>query len=126
VSSEQPVLLVDGNNVLRSRWPNMRASRLVELTRKWAEREGVKPKIVFDGPPPRERPPDVEVFGTYGETADDWIVLEAQRLFDEGRRVWLVSSDRALRERVASYVERTIGGGSFVTELDALAQDVEI
>jgi predicted RNA-binding protein with PIN domain len=117
------VVLVDGRNVIRSRWPNMRATSLVELAREWAEREGARPMIVFDGPAPRERPAGVEVFGTYGETADDWIAREAERLFDGGSRIWLVSSDRGLRQRVEPYVERTIGGGTFVTQLEALAQE---
>ena len=112
-----PVVLVDARNVMRSRWPNIRASTLVELTREWAEREGVHPVIVFDGPAPRERPEGIEIYGTYGESADDWIVREAERLFDEGRRIWVVTSDRGLRARAAPYVERTIGGGTFAGEL---------
>lgn len=124
--SSQPIVLVDGRNVLRSRWPNIPARRLIELTRAWAEREGAEPVLVFDGQAPRERPTDVKVFGTYGETADDWIVRESERLFDEGHRVWLVSSDRGLRQRVDPYVERTIGGGAFATELESLAQERDI
>lgn len=121
---DKPIVLVDARNVMRSRWPNIRAHRLVDLTRAWAEREGVRPVIVFDGPAPRERPAGVEIYGTYGETADDWIVREAQGLFDEGRQLWLVSSDRALRDRVAPYVERTIGGGTFAGELEVLERDL--
>lgn len=120
----EPVLLVDARNVMRSRWPNLRASRFVDLTRAWAEREDVRPVIVFDGPAPRERPVGVEIYGTYAETADDWIAREAPRLFDEGRRIWLVSSDRGLRDRVAPYVERTIGGGTFAGELESLERDL--
>jgi hypothetical protein len=115
-----PVVLVDARNVMRSRWPNLRATRLLESIRMWAAREGVRPLVVFDGPAPRDRPRDLEVFGTMGESADDWIAREAERLFDEGRVLWLVSSDRGLRERVSSFVERTIGGGTFAGELEAL------
>ena len=116
----EPVVLVDGNNVMRSRWPNIRANCLVGLTRAWADAKGVKAVIVFDGPAPRERTSGIEVFGTHDETADDWIAREAERFFDEGDRVWLVSSDRGLRGRVEPYVERTIGGGAFVSELETL------
>lgn len=118
----EPIVLVDARNVMRSRWPNWRAARLVDLTGAWSEREGVTPVIVFDGPAPRERPTGVELHGTHGETADDWIVREAERLFDEGRSLWLVSSDRELRRRSDPYVERTIGGGAFATELEALVR----
>jgi YacP-like NYN domain len=107
---------------MRSRWPNWRAGRLVDLVRAWAEREGANPVLVFDGPAPRERQAGVELYGTYGESADDWIVREAERLFDEGRSLWLVTSDRELRRRCEPYVERTIGGGAFATELEGLAQ----
>jgi hypothetical protein len=116
----EPVVFVDARNVMRSRWPNIRSNRLVDLTRAWAVREGVRPVLVFDGPAPRERPLDVEVVGTWGESADDWIARETERIFDEGGRPWLVSSDRGLRRRVEPYVERTIGGGSFATQLEAL------
>jgi hypothetical protein len=58
--------------------------------------------------------------GTGGVTADDWIAEEAPRLAAEGRQLWLVTSDRELRSRVASLVDRTIGGGSYAGELEAL------
>jgi hypothetical protein len=58
------------------------------------------------------------VVGAGRESADDWIVREAERLASEDCRAWLVSSDRALRLRAAPFVERTIGGGAFARELD--------
>jgi predicted RNA-binding protein with PIN domain len=124
VTLDEPVVLVDARNVMRSRWPNIRAARFVDLVHAWAEREGVTPVIVFDGPAPRERPSGVELHGTYGETADDWIAREAERLFDERHRVWLVTSDRGLRRRSEPYVERTIGGGTFATELEAVERSL--
>jgi hypothetical protein len=99
---------------VRSRWPNIRVDRFVELTEQWATREGVAPVIVFDGRAP------VRAIGTGHESADDWIAREAARLASDGRRVWLVSSDRGLRTRVAPYVERKIGGGAFAGELERL------
>jgi predicted RNA-binding protein with PIN domain len=124
-----PVVLVDARNVMRSRWPNLREDRFVALTRLWAETEGVELVVVFDGRAPRG------VLGTAGlderttlvgagdEIADDWIVREAARLAGAGRRVRLVSSDRELRGRVSSYVERIVGGGAFVTLLEDLERE---
>jgi len=124
-----PIVLVDARNVMRSRWPNMREERFLELTRAWAEREEVHALVVFDGPAPAGRTGVDEldaratVVGTGHGSADDWIAREARRLASDARRLWLVSSDRGLRERVARYVERMIGGGSFATQLEALGRD---
>lgn len=120
----EPVVLVDARNVVRSRWPNIPEASFVELARAWAVQEGVRLVLVFDGPAPGgvlgsavldER---AAVVGTGRESADDWLVREAERLVSEKRRAWLVTSDRALRLRAAPFVERTIGGGSFARELD--------
>lgn len=125
-TSEEPLVLVDAHNAMRSRWPNIREDRFVELTRKWAAREEVRPVIVFDGPAPgghvgaTELDEQTTVVGTGGESADDWIAREAPRLAADGRRLWLVSSDRELRRRVEPYVERLIGGGTFATLLETL------
>jgi rRNA-processing protein FCF1 len=70
----------------------------VRLVDAWAEREGVRPVVVFEGE----------------ETADDRIAREAAQL-DEP--YWLVTSDRGLRERAGGRAERVIGGGSFAREL---------
>ena len=116
-------MLVDASNVMRSRWPNIREDVFVELTRAWAAGEGVRPVIVFDGPAPSDPAGIGDLVGTRGESADDCIAREAARLAGDGRRVWLVSSDRGLRQRVAPYVERTIGGGSFATRSRSLRRD---
>lgn len=125
----RPVVLVDARNVMRSRWPNLREDRFVELTRRWAEREGVELVVVFDGRAPGgvvgtaaldER---TTLAGAGSESADDWIVREAARLAGAGRRVRLVSSDRELRDRASSYAERTVGGGAFATLLETLERE---
>jgi hypothetical protein len=103
-------LVVDARNVLRSKWPNIPERDLVELVRAWAEREGVRPLIVFDGRPPVEAD---DVVGTRGESADDWIAREAEA----HAPYWLVTSDRELRQRAGGDAERMIGGGSFAREL---------
>lgn len=103
-------VIVDGENVRRSVWPNIGDRQLVELVREWAEREGVKPLVVFDGRAPVEAD---DVVGTGRETADDWIVREANSYAP----LWLVTSDRELRARVGGGAERVLGGGSFAREI---------
>ena len=110
------LVLVDARNVIRSRWPNLREERFLELTRAWAEEEGVRAIAVFDGQAPDELD-GLSVVGTGPGSADDWIADYAREADDV---LWLVSSDRGLRARVAGRVERVIGGGAFATRLEAL------
>lgn len=129
MTSDEPVVLVDARNVMRSRWPNIREERFLDLTRAWAEQEGARIVAVFDGRAPgesigvHELDGRTTIVGTGREIADDWIAEHARELAQDGSRLWLVSSDRGLRERVAGYVERMIGGGSFATRLEALEPD---
>jgi hypothetical protein len=102
------VVLVDARNVLRSRWPNVPETELVERCRAWAEKEGVTAVLVFDG-----RAPEGAI-GTEKESADDWIARAAAELEEP---YWLVTSDRGLRARAGESAERTIGGGTFLREL---------
>jgi hypothetical protein len=124
--SDAPVVLVDARNAMRSRWPNFHEDRFLELTRAWGEREGARLVVVFDGSVPgnlvgvHELDERTTVVGTGAGIADDWIAEHAPTL---GKRVWLVSSDRALRERVADDVERVIGGGAFAGQLEELERD---
>ena len=108
------VVLVDGRNVMSSRWPNVPEAELVEHVRRWAEGEGVEAVIVFDGNAPEG------AIGTKGESADDWIAHRAGEL--EGT-YWLVTSDRELRERAGGGAERVIGGGAFLRELGLSGPD---
>jgi predicted RNA-binding protein with PIN domain len=96
------IALVDAENVRRSVWPNLGRDELVERVDRWAEREGVRAQVVFEG---------------HGETADDRIVAEAAKLHAEGEEVWVATSDRELRERLQPYTRRIIGGGSFARGL---------
>lgn len=121
-------MLVDGRNVARSRWPNLADEDLIARTSRWAEREGVETVVVFDGRVSGRQSTErvderTTVVATGSGSADDWIALEARRLAQEGRRVWLVSSDRGLRARVDDVVERIIGGGSFATRLSELPDE---
>ena len=92
------VVLVDAENVRRSLWPNMPGDELVESSRRWAERNGHGIEVVWEEP----------------EAADDQIARLVRELEPP---VWVVTSDRGLRERVADHAERIIGGGSFACEL---------
>jgi rRNA-processing protein FCF1 len=89
---------VDAENVRRSLWPNIPRNELTELVERWAERERVEPRVIWEG----------------AEPADDRIVREAA---DLDGPYWLVTSDRGLRERAAAKADRVIGGGSFAREL---------
>ena len=103
-------VVIDARNVLRSRWPNIPEDRLVELARAWAEREGLRALLVFDGRAPVAAD---DVVATGGESADDWIAREAHRFVP----YWLVTSDRELRARAGGGAERVLGGGAFAGEI---------
>jgi hypothetical protein len=101
------LVLVDGENVRRSRWPNLTQTDLLERARKWAAHEEVDLLLVFDRVAP-ETAEDVRA----APHADDEIAAIAAAA---DRPVWLVTSDRGLRARVPA--ARTIGGGSFLERL---------
>jgi rRNA-processing protein FCF1 len=92
------IVLVDGENVRRSVWPNIGRDELEQRTRAWGEEHGHEVRVVWEGV----------------GTADDRIAREVRELSPP---VWVVTSDRELRERVAEHVERIVGGGSFARQL---------
>jgi hypothetical protein len=117
------VALVDASNVRRSVWPNIAPEELPALVAMWAESEGVRAVLVFDGPAPDAvRVGSVELVSTSGESADDRIAEEAARLRDEGVDYWLVTSDRGLRARAADGAASTIGGGTLARKLVELRE----
>jgi hypothetical protein len=91
-------VLVDGENVRRSLWPNLSRERLAELARLWGDENGHDVVLVWER----------------GESADDQIAREVTEF---ELPVWVVTSDRELRRRVEPYAERILGGGSFAREL---------
>jgi hypothetical protein len=99
------VVIVDAENVRRSLWPNLSREELAERARTWAADEGHELRVVFDGDAPEEAPDLIS--SRYG---DDEIVRLAKEL---PAPTWVVTSDRALRDRLPGRVERVIGGGSF-------------
>lgn len=116
--------MIDARNVVRSRWPNLDEAWFVQRARAWAESEGVRAFVIFDGRAPAvEGGERVTVVGTGSESADDWIAREAEQLGGDDRRLWLVTSDRGLRARVEPYAERTIGGGMFAGLLEDLVRE---
>lgn len=117
----ESVTLVDAENVRRSQWPNLSREELVRLVRLWAETTGQAALVVFDGAPPDvESDGLVKVVGTDGESADDRIARDVERLVADRRPYRLVTSDRALRERAGAEAEDLVGGGTFVRTLMAL------
>ncbi len=105
------IVLVDGRNVQRSRWPNVSSEELVATIERWAAAEDVEPVVVFDGGAPEG------AVGTGAESADDWITRRAAELGAAGEEYWLVTSDRELRERAGGAAERITGGGGFLALL---------
>jgi predicted RNA-binding protein with PIN domain len=111
------LVLVDAENVRRSRWPNVGPGQLVELVRQWAELNGHDVLVVFDGRSPVEAD---DVVGTSDESADNWLERRSRELGAAGEEYWLVTSDRALRAAAGGRAERMVGGGAFLRELLAL------
>jgi hypothetical protein len=91
-------VLVDAENVRRSVWPNIPRAELEPLCAAWAERNGHDMIVVWEG----------------SDSADDRIAREVRELTPP---VWVVTSDRELRERVTGATDRIIGGGTFAREL---------
>ena len=91
------VVLVDGENVRRSLWPNLAHGDLERRAVAWGEREGHEVQVVW-------------------EPADDRIAATAHELAAAGTAVWVVTSDRGLKARVPE-AERILGGGSFARSL---------
>jgi hypothetical protein len=109
-----PTVLVDAENVRRSTWPNLGRRDLLARCRAWAGEEEATLIVVFDGDPPGGEAADAE--GSGAGPADDRIVELAATV---ERPLWLVTSDRELRERVHPPAERVIGGGGFLRLLAA-------
>jgi hypothetical protein len=91
-------VLVDGENVRRSVWPNIGREELEQRCRDWARKTGRETIVVWEG----------------SESADDRI---AAAVLELPPPLWVVTSDRELRARVADRAERIVGGGSFAREL---------
>jgi hypothetical protein len=91
-------VLVDAENVRRSVWPNIGRAELEKRSHEWGREHGHDVIVVWEG----------------AETADDQIAAEVRLLTPP---VWVATSDRELRERVADHAERIIGGGTFARDL---------
>ena len=102
-------VLVDAENVRRSRWPNLSREELVARSRAWARENYMNLLVVFDGRPPEDAPDLV-----HGKpTADDWLAEHAHEYVP----YWLVTSDRELRRRAGREADRIVGGGAFLGHL---------
>jgi predicted RNA-binding protein with PIN domain len=115
-------VIIDGRNVMRSRWPNAGERELVEAVARWAGEHPRTPivAVVFDGtyegdgPGMYEHDERTVVVATKGELADDVIVAEVEELRAQLEPVIVATSDRELRERVVAHGAKVIGGGSFL------------
>jgi hypothetical protein len=107
-----PTVLVDAENVRRSVWPNIGVRELAERSAAWGRQHAARVVVVFDGAGPAVE--GVRTVDSRPASADDEIVALARA---EPGPVWLVTSDRELRERVGDGAERVIGGGTFAREL---------
>jgi hypothetical protein len=107
------LVVVDAENVRRSVWPNVSKRRLVALCRAWAESEDADLLVVFDGDAPESAD---DLVGSHARPADD-VIASLEGPF------WLVTSDRALRSRVAGRVERVLGGGTFLRRIGTVRRD---
>jgi len=93
-------VLVDAENVRRSLWPNIAEDELEPLCERWAEANGHDVIVVWE-----------EV-----NSADDQIARKVRELEPP---LWVVTSDRELRDRVRGYADHILGGGAFARELVA-------
>jgi rRNA-processing protein FCF1 len=76
----------------------MPGQELEDLSARWGETHGHDVVVIWEG----------------SESADDRI---AREVFEVDPPIWVVTSDRELRERVRDRAERIIGGGAFAREL---------
>ena len=123
-------LIVDGNNVIGSRpdgWWRDRdgaARRLVASLQTLARKSGDRISVVLDGRPLADVPEGVHdgVLVAYAtrrgrDAADDRIVAEVERDRDPTSLV-VVTSDRALAERVRALGAEVVGAGTLLAQLD--------
>jgi hypothetical protein len=109
VENERPLVVVDAENARRSRWPNLSKHELLERARTWAKRQGVDLLVVFDGHAPDDAP-DV----ASAPHADDEVV---RIVHAHDGLVWVVTSDRELRQRVGDRAAKLMGGGGFIGQI---------
>src|SRR3954447_12055114 len=112
--------LIDARNVQRPPWPHPSDEELVERVRTWAERNGKRIVLVFDGKAPggivgtTELDERTTLVGSSGETAGGWLIRAAPHY----PGAWLVAPGPGLRAAAGGQAERVIGGGGFLRELD--------
>src|SRR6266536_1618490 len=103
-------VLVDAENVRRSRWPNLTREERVERSRAWARENDTSLLVVFDGRPPEDAPDLVR-----GEpTADDWLAAHAHEYAPTGSSPRTASCDgvRGTKRRGSSGAVRSWASSS--------------
>lgn len=119
--------IVDGMNVIGSRpdgwWRDRQGAmgRLVAQLERWAEAEGADVLVVFEQPPsPPIESRAIEVAAApraHANSADDEIVRRVEVDRDPGR-VRVVTSDRALAERVRAAGAEVVPAAGFRARLE--------
>ena len=125
-------LIVDGNNVIGSRpdgWWRDRAGatrRLIAALQHLANDSGDRICVVLDGRPLADAPEGVHdgVLVAYAtrsgrDAADDRIATEVEHDRDPGSLV-VITSDRALADRVRAFGAAVEGAGALLARLDGL------
>ncbi len=97
------MVLVDAENVRRSKWPNLARDDLEKRVARWAEANDVDAEVVWEG----------------ATTADDEIARRVAADDDPAALV-VVTSDRNLAERVREHGAEVQTAGGFRRRLDAL------
>jgi predicted RNA-binding protein with PIN domain len=125
--SAEPLIVVDGNNVMGSRpdgWWRDRAGaarRLVEQIGTWAERTGQDVLVVFDGPPPDGLvvPPrvDVRFARRRGRDAADDEIAALVAAHPAPGRLRVVTSDAGLARRVREHGAEVVGARWLLDQL---------
>lgn len=116
------LVLVDGRNVQRSRWPNVADDQLVDAVQEWLPNSQFDSAlIVFDGHigTAAERPSGaVRTLATGRTIADDALADLVNSRLEEAPELCtqLVTSDRGLRSRVPAGA-LLCGGGKFLSLL---------
>jgi predicted RNA-binding protein with PIN domain len=119
-------LIVDGMNVIGSRpdgwWRNRRGAmrKLAEQLERYAERTGDEVSVVFDGKPHDVAAEGIDVAfaSSSGPNAADRDIAERVESDQNAGSLSVVTSDRALADRVRAAGAEVIGSTSFRRELD--------
>lgn len=105
------VAFIDARNVAHAVDPPASDDRVTDAIVSWAALQAVRADIVFDGSSAVAAgawAPGIRVHHAGTETADTVIERLVRSARSRGYEVWLVSSDRGIRDAVSAHVERIL------------------